>query len=173
MLADAELLMRWGANLVRQNEYDPTLYIAVPFTSWGDFHGTTLTRANYEVARNFDNATTLRSMFGGREVVFAMGEEVDDDVVERVAALYEHPYLDEEAVSLVEEELLQEALATDGSGYIIRDTVHALAKRGIEATDEEVQERILAAIRDDLLTPVFDNATEVFLPDYVILTLWD
>lgn len=108
------------------DKYETGQFVAIPYTSWGDYVGGTVERANYEALLEDmpDTFVEVRYDYDGHMLAIRP-EQITDDIDEIIASLQDYPLYNEEAHSMLEMRLVEEAWDCYLRDDLRRDLDHA------------------------------------------------
>lgn len=151
-----------GSDAEQANE-DGTLYLQIPHCAGGDYYGTSVELANHRAFMSeyghIPGVVGTTSYPGGFGVVVKLSTvENNDDMAETINALYEYPVIDDEMLSEVEREIIEESESDfhdDTRKYLIarfddNASVAELVEDAIDAMDYKVFMRELEVVGDGI-----------------------
>jgi hypothetical protein len=157
---------------------DGAKYIALPFTVWGDYVGSSYSRSNERSLWRDYPDTFVRSTgdFGSVELLIPANVDIDENLFDVLVSLAdEYPVYDENDMSALESEVFDEDLAS----WIISDIRGSIDDEFIDTvTDDEITAAIFRWMEENGEYPQMETATNCyfrteefvkwFAPDHVI-----
>jgi hypothetical protein len=153
-------------------------YVALPFTGWGDYGGSSYARSNERSLWRDYPDTFVRSTggFGSVELLIPADADIDENLFDALIELAdEYPVYDESDMSDLEFEVFDEDLKS----WIIPDIRNSIDDEFIDTvTDDEITAAIFRWMRETEQYPQMETATNCyfrtdefvkwFAPDHVI-----
>ena len=122
--------------------------VIVPYTSWGDYYGSTAERSNQAyLEKEWDWAYVVRGDYGSRAIAVDLSSittEQQDELDDVIRSLNDYPVLDDDLLSEVEMELEQE----DWDSWIEKDIRRELDRIDFD-NDDLTQEDMQQAAREN------------------------
>lgn len=161
----------WGGLRTRHNfetEREFT-HVEVPMTAWGDYHGSTLQRANFEaLVEDFpDTFVVVTSGYGGHALALPLGVEIPEHLFDALVGIAnEYPLYDDESHSMLEMRLQDEAWESDGAADFRRELEEwADAEHGhlFVPDDLDLHELFMEACESANFYPHCEDAVSAYL----------
>lgn len=153
-------------------------FLEVPYSTWSDYSGDTVNRANYEyMLDNYKDHPYFHEIYGGYntsgillDVRIFDDSEIGDDLLEKIEGLLNYPLFNDEYLSDLEMRLSKESW----DGWVKYDLKRALDAAEIEypEDDKELESLFWHCVSYNQFDFTFDDAVSAYIDIDKIVENW-